>query len=260
MLVLSDADENEIMTKRAYAILTVPRKTDYIHQTIKSLETSGFFERPENLPLNIFVGCPDDQHLAPYFKDPRFEIHRLTPEEEVIWSRLELTRRATFAQSSTMKRMLGHPWDELLIFEDDTSVALGWMDYLEKAISEVRKCGNRWILSLYYLVDDTIKDTFKAGKRIKSLQWQCFWGMQANIYPREIAAELYLFLIEHGVDKTTDMNGDGYVCRFAKEQNLPLFTSVPSLVQHIGYGSTGLTPYFHTARCFFDPVVDPAEA
>jgi hypothetical protein len=245
--------------KRAYAVLTVPRKTDYVHETIKSLETGGLFRDPENLPLHLVVACPDDHHLKPYFDDPRFMIHRLTPEETAVWTGLGIKARCAYGHHLAMKKMLGFPWDELLLLEDDARAAAGWMEHLEKIMPRLRQT-ERWILSLYYFIDDSIKKDFEAGRRIKRVDWEHFWGLQGVLYQRETVLGFCPLVLDVCVKGglTPDDNKNG-VGRFARDAGIPVFTTVPSLVEHIGRDSTGVTPYYHWARCFHDPVVDPAQ-
>ncbi len=247
------------MKERAYALVTIPRKKDYLGQTIKKLEATGFFDRTENRPLHLVAACPDNSHLKPYRKDPRFEIHLLTHGESVMWTQLGTKQRCAFGHYITMRRMLEQPWDELLVLEDDVMVAGGWQDYLEKVVPDIRYAAfsdGRWILSLYNFSVLGLKLSFMTGKRFEEIQSHNFWGTQGTLYPRSIVEELNSHIL-HNCLETTKQTIDVSIAAFAKESHVRLFTIVPSIIQHIGDETTGQSAHFHTATVFFDPVREP---
>lgn len=248
------------MTKRAYAVVTIPRPKDYLGQTLKSLERSGFFDQPENLPLHLIAACPDDSHLAPYVDDPRFEVHRLTPDEAAVWATLGTKPRCAFGHYITMGRMLEREWDELLVFEDDVKVARGWMEYLEKVIPDVRATAlpDKWVLSLYSFTAPRLRMAFMTGKRFLPVPLHKFWGTQGNVYPRSVVVGYRLYLLDICIRQQREAV-DVALIWFGNDHDLAFFTLVPSVVEHMGDMTTGQSDHFHRAIAFFDPVREPLQ-
>jgi GR25 family glycosyltransferase involved in LPS biosynthesis len=246
------------------ALLTVKREVPFLGETLESLRRTRFFERKDRLPLRMIAGAPGTQH----FQDcPRFEgaisFHGLEEAEAKFmgYGTLGPRRRCAFGHYRAMHQLslLDTAWDAALIFEDDLAFADGWLEYLDSVLEEVRHVyGDRWIVTLYRVKhpDQTpVSKAVRAGR-----QWlliprkEEFWGTQAIAYSRKVLPRIQQNLWDHAI-RRFDYPVDIAIGYAADSEGIPILATAPSLVQHMGYRSTGQSKWFHRAECFYESVV-----
>lgn len=250
--------------KLATALLSVPRPENYIHETIKSLVDTGFFERQDNLPLRFVTGTREDAYLARYRDQAAFAFDVLSGEEaeEIGFASLGTKPRCAFGHYRAMNHLLRcrEEWDAALICEDDVQFASGWRSYLERVVEGVERVfGKRWMLSLYHVghrLRKSMRPYFDRGDLwFPPPEAEEFWGTQAILYSKDALPAMPGCLLE-GCIKNFVKPVDLTLGEFARREGITLLTTVPSLVQHMGSKTTGQSDWFHRAEIFFDQVPD----
>lgn len=241
-----------------YGVVTFNRPGNFLTPMVQSLQTSGYFDAPDLLPLHLSVGHFDSSHLGAYRENPKFKVWDMTPEETKAFRFDEISRgaRCSLGHYWCMKKMLDDPsYDAVALFEDDVIFARGWVGRLERAVDALRRVhGNRWIMTLY-LPDFNVDYHFKKGDLWFATEKTTFFGSQGILYPRAVAQEI-LPVLKTFVDqgrRATDMA----VADYAISARVPLVAITPCLVEHIGNISVGCNPEavnFHKAGCFKDPI------
>jgi hypothetical protein len=104
----------------------------------------------------------------------------------------------------------------------------------EMACANVRE----FALALYAAHRFDTDPTLSRGKHYYSYPAHWFYGTQCCIYTRQVASDLADFISLHGTlknDAPYDILAKEYFCAW---QNV--YTTHPSLVQHVGWTSSGL--------------------
>jgi len=249
--------------KLATALLSVPRPEGYVHQTIRSLGETGFFDRTENLPLRLVTGTKETDHLEPYRKDSvRFLIDPVSEDEarEIGLDALGVKPRCAFGHYRAMRHLLAaeDSWDVVLVCEDDVRFCRGWIDYLARIVEEIeRELGFPWLLTLYrvsHAWQRSMKEEVEKGARwFRVPQLDEFWGTQAIVYSKGALRMMPEALLE-GCIRRFVAPVDLTIGRRASERNVVKLASVPCLVQHMGDKTTGQSEWFHQADYFVDSV------
>ena len=241
-------------------IATALRCEPYIHKTLVSLEESGYFGDGGPVPIRFVVGSLDASYLDVYRNNPgKYKIERINPGEPelALLNTLHGTQRCSFTHSLAMaERNIPQNIDAVLILEDDLRFSLGWWKRLVK-ISEDVVLNNRlnWVISLYAPFTTETKDAYETGKLWirRSLKLYSFFGTQAVLYPKLIAIGFGLYLFEHSV-KTFKRPIDHLLSEYLSNKDIPMFSTAPCLVQHIGRTSEGVSSTFHESRGFVEDV------
>jgi len=239
------------------AMLTTSRSVNYYEATIRSLDSTGFFESGMG-PLHVFFGGPRAGHMQSLEGDLRFAFHYLGDEFEKLWRNLGTKPRCALGHYSLMKGLLElEGWDEALVIEDDVAFARGWQKYLRVVLDEIRSAyDDRWMTSLYCLRTG-VREKYNQRVRWYDTPGELFWGLQGVVYPKTVMAELVNWVFENSVKASTDTI-DGSIGKCGAAKGIHTVVIVPSLVQHMGHMTTGQSNYFHRANLFLDPVIDPA--
>jgi len=135
-----------------------------------------------------------------------------------------------------------------LIFEDDIRFAVNWRTRLLYTLDQLEdRFGDQFILALYAPHMFTF-DTYIRGGNCKEYPLPEFYGCQGMYYP-ERQRDLYAaYICEHGIE-TYHTPHDLLLREYVTENNVRLFATTPSLVQHEGSDSTGLG-FWHQAYTF----------
>ena len=175
-----------------FAIMTVPRIGDYVHQLMTRL-------RPD-LPLRLVVGRPECGYLERYRDNPSIEIVEAPPGE---WARFQYCvahQRAAWnywrslALVSREQRRNG-----LLIFEDDVVPALDWEPRLLSLIDQIEaRQSGPYILALYVAVQAQLDAPQDESSYVR-IPPESFFGTQAIYYPETQREGLAKYLRAHGV-------------------------------------------------------------
>lgn len=224
--------------KISYAMVTVPRKKSHIERTIKSLEDTGFFDRPEHLPLRIVAASHDYSHLQPYMEDSRFLVDTIPKGEaqEPKWNEAGNSLGATFGHRRALsnERMVSGS-EHLMVFEDDIIFSEGWIPRFERILEEAKKDHkDNFILSLYLQGPHTQSlEAYKKGSFYVDWPHHVSFGVQAMLYPLFVRDEFMRIT----KDCPNELPHDMALGKNLKLLNIPVLMSAPSLVQHIGLES-----------------------
>lgn len=219
------------------AVCSVARPQPYLYATLTSLLASDW----HGSPIHVCVGGSDHAYAKRY-ADRRVAIHPLTAAE---WDAMKDTSlHARF--NANYRRCLQHAGDEgLVVLEDDVLVRPDWYRCLRLAIDEMRDHGRRdYVLALYHPAN-----VIRAprGRYHQSYIASSFYGTQALYFAPGVAATVMDHLAATPT-RTVDM---ALRNRLVKDQNL--YATIRSLVQHIGYTTTGLAGHMHRAADFHVP-------
>jgi hypothetical protein len=219
-------------------IMTVSRPGSYIHQTMASLA-------PDR-EVTLMVGSPAADYLDQYRVNPLLKIMVPGDDDFAFLEDSTVGRRAAW----NYWRCLGAGANNsrLVIFEDDVIFAVGWEARTRRTIERIEQNHRDYILSLYYPYPrEESREGFIEYPLCK------FYGTQGVLFGGRTASEFRVFLDERGVRRWT-LPYDLLLQRYTTEAGVPLFATVPSLVQHIGVLTTGQSGHFHTTACFVDDV------
>jgi hypothetical protein len=219
-------------------IMTVSRPGGYIDQTLASLS-------PDR-PVTLVVGSPSTDYLDWYRDNLNFKIVAPGHDEFAFLEGATVGRRAAW----NYWRCLGAGANDLrrLIFEDDVIFAAGWEPRTARTIEAIEKDHRDYVISLYYPYP-------LEESREGFIEYPCskFYGTQGVLFGGRSSREFREYLYERGVKRWT-LPYDLLLQHFTAEAGVPLFATVPSLVQHIGVVSTGQSDHFHTTTCFVEDV------
>lgn len=236
--------------KISYSILTTPRKEPYLERTIKSLEQTGFFQNPENLPLRLVTTIPDSGYVEAYRKDSRFCIEDISRRElsERIWLSAGDALRETWGHYRCLHPDRANPdTSGILVLEDDIQFARNWMECLQAVIEELASLnGRRWLLTLYSPNTKEPLEAYQAGRKWASRPYTGFFGPQAIYYPLGVRDEYMAYLTGHPIEKPHDLT----LAEVMKALRIPMFTTAPCLVQHMEVPSGGVTD--HKSESFLE--------
>jgi len=222
-----------------YSIVTVSRPVNYIETLVEQL--------PNNQVKRVFVGSLGTGYLSNISRKPLVSIHVPTPEEWKDFKPFSVFQRATWnywRALACIPHVAGR--DGLLVFEDDVLPAVNWREHLEEAVTAIAAEGTtQFVLALY---SSRRHAAINQDKPFTTYPTHLFAGTQAVYYPESVRSNFAAFLFEHGV-KTNEAPYDMLLAEFAARHSIPIFLTVPVLVQHIGRIGTGLGE-FHQAPDF----------
>jgi hypothetical protein len=219
-------------------IMTVSRPGGYIDQTLESLA-------PDRA-VTLMVGSPSADYLVRYQANPLFNIVAPSHEEFAFLERSTVGRRAAWNYCRCLGAAANH--SRRAIFEDDVIFAAGWEARTARTVHAIEQNHRDYVISLYYPYP---LEESSAGY----IEYPCskFYGTQGVFFGGRSAREFRDYLDERGV-KCWTLPYDLLLQRYTAEAGIPLFATVPSLVQHIGVVSTGQSAHFHTTNCFVKDV------
>ena len=251
--------------KIAVGLITCDRPGSYAEITLRSLADSGFFRTSDLVPLHVFVDGPIPTNLQHLAKRPGIIFHALKPDERAalgLPDELDAVRKCAYAHYRAIEFMShlarSHALDAILLLEDDVVFAEGWFDYLRNAIEDISSNHlnishprTQWILSLYRFHRD-VEVFHQAGLHWSLVPNQQFWGTQAIVYGREVLSTLPNWVFQKTlIERLYPI--DESLCAYSQWTGVPTYTTVPSLVQHIGRRTTGQSRWFHQSACFVTP-------
>jgi len=211
------------------AIVTVKREDDYFHATLQSMQADA--------PIDIVIGSLDADYLECYRGDGRLRMHATDPRDWASMRDLDIPRKAgwNYWRALTLAADSGRG---IAIFEDDVLFGNAWRQRLEQAVHAAEEeYGDNYILSLYCPYG-FIAEGDNRGKLIIPYPLEIFAGFQGMYYPSRLRRRFAEYLKAYGVDSYRTHH-DLLVKDFLGEAGIPLLTTSPSLVQHVGYKTTG---------------------
>jgi hypothetical protein len=225
----------------ALAISTVSRPIPYIHELINSLRS--------DLPIRLIVGSPPTPYLEQYRDNHFVEIIRPTPLEWERFANCGVHHRASWNYWRTLTFGSSLPLCKgLIALEDDVVSARSWEDRLNAIIHHIEDAHEApYALALYST--NNLPKSLEAPNHFVPYIIDRFYGLQAMYYPDSVRAGFADYLLKNGVESYS-MPYDLLFREYLQKAGIPLFAAIPSLFQHIGQISTGLSERFHQARSF----------
>lgn len=222
-----------------YAISTVPRKVNYIDLLLANLDVKT--------PVHLFVCGNKTDYLNKFKNSPSVQIHTPSQEEWLRFKDCSVFHRATWNYWRCMSSWPANPnRSGLLILEDDVLPARGWLQWLSRAIHEIESiCGNKFAIALYSGRDFSKQNLGGIFARYPTHQ---FAGTQGVYYSEALRVECADFLKLYGVE-WNEAPYDMLVADYMSRRDYPILVTVPSIIQHMGEVSTGLSN-FHQAPNF----------
>ena len=137
-----------------------------------------------------------------------------------------------------------------IIFEDDVIVSKNFPEHLKKVKSLIQT--ERYIIALYAYRNWKPKGRFE----LVNYPFRSFFGLQAMMYDEFTKKDLARWLLDGLV--LEDEPHDFAVRTYSKEYDVPLLALNYSLVQHIGYTSSGLggLDFHHQSPNFVDDLFE----
>ena len=224
-----------------FAITTVPRPGDYVHQLIAAL--------PGDLQLRLVVGTAESEYLKRYEENPFIHI---VEAPSIEWERFRecgIHQRAAWnywrALSIGRSRLFSKG---LVVLEDDVIPASGWEHRLYRVMEQVETFQpGPYILALYAPEGAQLSEP-ENGRLFVSYPASSFFGSQAIYYPEAVRQGFSMYLHENAL-VTFSYPYDFLISDYAQQEKVPMFAAIPCLFQHIGEVSTGLG-FFHRAHRF----------
>jgi CheY-like chemotaxis protein len=237
------------------AVMTIRRSPEYVHTTLASLLLSDPLVH-ELRGLHLVVGGAEVEYLNHYRQHHRIEIHQMEQEDA------QRIRGWTLHQRFCLNyyRCLTVPPADcrgICICEDDVVFQDGFIEKMLAAVNEMEQTHKltKYLLDLYLPYGLLPEPSFRWGQYCVKYHALSFYGTQCMFYPRPVVLELAKFLHEHGVSHYR-LEGDMLIREYAIATD-GLYGTVRSLVQHIGFVSSGLAGFFHRAPTFHGGVPSP---
>jgi hypothetical protein len=251
------------MEKPAFAVITVPRRTVYLYDTIRSLRSTGFFEEPKNLPLRLVTTAPGATYLDEFRGRAEFMIDELSPPEA---QKVTFPLEAGQAVNAPAQRNLcaNHrrailalnacDADGIVIFEDDIRFSEGWLCRLGKTLKDVERAhGDWWVMTLFAMFSDAPLMAFQSGKLWDYDRRRPFWGTQAIVYPKKVALAFEESIMSRCILEYR-LPIDELIGAWSQEHQVPIIATAPSLVQHVGQISAGCSHGGQTTAGFVESI------
>ena len=203
------------------AFLVSERQPAYIHQTIASMLLSD--PRASSIDVRLHLDADDSSFLKAYAHNKKPKVLLAPKEHRAIPHSLN---RITLGLS---RALLDARDEEHFIFAEDDIVFLdGWVSILEDAAKFTSGLTQgSFILSGY-------SPKLLTGRPIARVTSARFYGNQLLYVPKKVRAELGNYLSEY----VGELPADLLIARWSVERQVSIFTTVPSVAQHVGKNTT----------------------
>lgn len=236
---LHDCDIQSRDFSISYAIVTIARQGNYIHQTVASLQNTGLMSRSDATtnPLHIFVGSSDSSYLDQYRNSQTIVIDEF-PDDLLQYQLHSAGQKVGINHYNCISRMTKLGSDLVMAMEDDIHFSEGWLPYVKMVIKDIQRLyGLMWTLTLF-LSSHSPLDYYKSQKKWYIHHYDGFSGLLAMVYPNHVALEFSEYVLENNIEHDRG-TVDCLLGKFLKEKKIPLIATAPCLVQHIGRITSG---------------------
>lgn len=241
-----------MLDKINLVISTVWREESYLNATLDSLSVE--YPICAEHPVCLVIGSPQTAHLARYISHPGILIVEIGSHA---WSWIKnngIRHRATWNYHRCLSQYtLGERGS--LVLEDDIKFARGWRRRLEMTLAELEsRFGSKFVLTIY----DPYKRDQTKSCLYTEYPYADFTGTQGVYYPAEMRQGFAKYLRKNGViaNKT---HYDFLLKDYLNEEDIPLFATTPSLIQHMGRNTTGLGVWHEAPGFVEDVTAEPVE-
>jgi len=232
------------------AMTTVWRKENYLDATLSSL----FVEYPpcHDQPISLVIGSPRTEHLVRYRSISGIAIIERGPHAWSWIKNTDVRNKATWNYYRCLTQCdLGTRGS--LIVEDDVRFACGWRHRLDITLAALEnKFGSDFVLTIYdgygwYPEESCLYAVYPHAS---------FAGTQGVYYPARVREGCAKYLRRHGVISNED-HYDYLLRDYLLQEGLPLFATVPSLIQHVGRNTTGVGSWHEAPKFLEDVTAEP---
>lgn len=247
--IAAPAEDGQI----SISVMTVERPQAYIHDTIASLRKEW-----TGAPPSIFAGSPGRAFLDRYEKEG-CPVHGTGSED---WERIRSWNVGRKAHWNYW-RCLSFPADQesvgRMIFEDDVKFAVGWKGRFYRTLAALYQLhGPCFVLALYSVFEQEGADSRKPGQLFTPYNARTFMGTQGMFFPEPVRRDFAEYIRCYGVEENL-MPYDLLLGHYCEEQRIPMYMTLPSLVQHTGKqttGQSGGSMIGHTSPTFVEDLTD----
>lgn len=247
MLELSEQKTKSMtLDKINLVISTVWREENYLAATLNSL--SSEYPIRDDQPVFLVIGSPETAYLALYRSHPGVIVVEMGPNSWAWIKDNKLRHRATWNYHRCLTQCVDGERGTLIL-EDDVRFACGWRLRLDRTLAALEnRFGSRFVLSIY----DAQNCTSKESPLYAEYTRESFFGTQGVYYPARVRQGFSKYLRTAGV--IANKNHYDYLLRdYLIQEDIPLFATSPSLIQHMGRNTTGLGVW-HEAPGFIEDV------
>lgn len=215
-------------------IYTINRQPSYVGQTIASMLAGGM----DPIRLHFLAGDHDTGHLAGrpnVLVPPRDPPATWTSDQKLTWNLVRALSAASLLPADAL----------VLIGEDDVLYASGWMQHVLRLVQGIPEAG--FVLSLYNPHDQSafVEHADDAGI------WPCllrmrfspdFYGSLALVMRAGTAGHIASFsdpsLMRMAAAPRPCPVGDALIRTWLEATGAPIYSTYPSLAEHLGGVST----------------------
>lgn len=234
------------------AILTVPRATDYLAQTLASLFASGR-DVWTITPIHLVAGSTTCPHLEGMAHHRALRVHAMDEPQWQLIRDWHVHRRLAY----NLWRAASLPCETLYgrcICEDDIVFADGFIEKLVNTIREIRAAENdKFVLAAYSPYDFANEAERRRGR------WYCSYNASAHYgncclfvskpLLSDLAQTLWLRTVEH-TQAPADIAIGEFMEELWKRREGGMYQTVSSLAQHMGFVSGGTSERYFSSPTF----------
>ena len=233
-------------------ISTVWREEGYLDATLTSLSSEYPIRRDQ--PVFLVVGSPVTTHLDGYRSQPGIVVVEMGQHAWGWIKNNSLRQRATWNYYRCLTQCTGGERGTLIL-EDDVRFACGWRSRLDKTLAVLEsRFGSRFVLTIYDPYGWQPKGSYLHAEYPR----ERFTGTQGVYYPAKMRQGFAQYLKVKGV--IGNKNHYDFLLRdHLIQEDIPLFATSPSLIQHMGRNTTGLGVWHEAPGFVEDVTVEPIE-
>lgn len=233
-------------------ISTVWREESYLNATLDSLSVEYPIHAEQ--PVTLVVGSPQTTHLTHHSLRPGISVVEMGTHAWLWIKNNGIRHRATWNYHRCLTQCI--PGERgSLVLEDDVKFARGWRLRLDLTLAALEsRFRSRFVLAIY----DPYKRDSTESSLYAQYPYQDFTGTQGVYYPAAIRQGFAKYLRKNGViaNKT---HYDFLLKDYLAEEDIPLFATTPSLLQHMGRNTTGLGVWHQAPGFVEDVTAEPSE-
>ncbi len=234
------------LNKINLVITTVCREEKYLDATLTSLSSEYLIRRDQ--PVFLVVGSPVTSYLDCYRAQPGIVVVEMGPHAWAWIKNNNMRQRATWNYYRCLTQCDGDE-EGTLILEDDVRFACGWWARLDRTLGILEsRFSSRFVLTLYNPYGWKPKEHLLYAEYPRAR----FTGTQGVYYPAKMRQGFAKYLKVKGVIGNKD-HYDYLLRDYLIQEDIPLFATSPSLIQHMGRNTTGLG-IWHQAPGFIEDV------
>jgi hypothetical protein len=240
------------LNKINLVISTVWREETYLDATLDSL--SSEYPISSDHPVCLVVGSPVTTHLDCYRSHPGVTIVEMGPHAWAWIKNNNVRHRATWNYHRCLTQCMGGEQGSLVL-EDDVRFARGWRLRLDMTLEALEsRYDTGFVLTIY----DPWKCIPQESPLYAEYPREKFTGTQGVYYPSRVREDFAKYLRVNGVIANRD-HYDYLLRDYLIQEDILLFATAPSLIQHMGRNTTGLGVWHQAPGFVEDVTAEPTD-